>query len=772
MNDSRERFPRQFPGLRLREILRRSGVGVWFRAHQDRVGRDVLLKVAPSSDSPSGHLLRREVEILGAKRHPGFLTLFDFQDDELGCRAVYELPPGGSLEAAVANSLESGRVIEYGAQLASMLETLHAGGHLLRRADPRDFLIADQDRLRLSSLEGSLLEESRPSVERSPLWLAPPGSGERGDLFLLGLQLVHMLTRRVPVPGDLLASPAAALELVLRHGPRDSTTEALLPVIRRLLGAPRAGGFREVGEARAALEALREGARPGTGRRRTALLVGGALLAGVVLGTGAWMLGPGAVDSPSLPGEGPGVVSRTGPDSTGSSGQPAPAPDPADAPGDPGNSGSEPPPIVAPSPSPGSVPPGASGPGEIARSDEPTGDPDPRDLPEKTGETDPPGDAASGPAPIDLIDSPRPPGPVELFLTRSRARLGRAVSSGEIAELESLQREGITLLESSLEPRDPEGKGGETPGGLLEALVTNLTRLGARIHRERGTGLEFAGEVIEVSEGGRWRLKYDFSSIRQREDWVAVGEKSRLVVAGGRLTLVGEIRFRPDLEFTGAGWISFRPAPGLSGQVRRNHNLVLTSRREGRDTGSLVFGHGLDLGGEPLVTEDGPVLLPAHLVYLRVPPPSLGVAAPPVRLLARLEGGRPAKHLERSRTFRLEWGARTLSWMADRHELFSTSLEGPGARSDESEKSGRQQGSGKGRGPGMPGWSGGRFQVGLDGQGSTLEVDELELELELAPAVLETLAIERARRELLEAVPAARSRVAAGDLPGGTPPDH
>jgi len=101
MNEARSVTTGSLVGGRYRvaERLGAGGMGVVFRALDERLGREVALKIVATKGSDSAvRRLQREARAVASLQHPGIATLYDVIDSpELGVVLVMELVRGESL---------------------------------------------------------------------------------------------------------------------------------------------------------------------------------------------------------------------------------------------------------------------------------------------------------------------------------------------------------------------------------------------------------------------------------------------------------------------------------------------------------------------------------------------------------------------------------------------------------------------------------------------------------------------------------------------------
>ena len=128
------------------------GMGQVYRAHDQRLGRDVAIKVLPPEVASDADRLRRfeqEARAAAALNHSNILALYDIGSEQGVSFIVTELLEGRTLREVLAQErLAIGRVIDLAAQTASGLAAAHGRNLVHRDIKPENIFIATTDRQR------------------------------------------------------------------------------------------------------------------------------------------------------------------------------------------------------------------------------------------------------------------------------------------------------------------------------------------------------------------------------------------------------------------------------------------------------------------------------------------------------------------------------------------------------------------------------------------------------------------------------------------------
>ncbi len=199
---------------RLQQRLRRGGMSDVYLAYDERLNRDVALKLVSSNDTECIQRLHHEVEVMSKLTHDHILPTLDY--GECGSYHYLVMPymKQGTLRERIAEgSLTEEEVSNIFAQVASSLQYAHDHGIIHRDIKPSNILLDDDDKqyvyladfgLAKVMGEGSDLTQTGCLIG-TPEYMAPElahwPESVSSDIYALGVLLYHMLTRRPPFTG-------------------------------------------------------------------------------------------------------------------------------------------------------------------------------------------------------------------------------------------------------------------------------------------------------------------------------------------------------------------------------------------------------------------------------------------------------------------------------------------------------------------------------------------------------------------------------------------
>ena len=287
---------------RIDSQLGAGGMGVVYRARDERLERDVALKVLPAgalTDEAARARFRKEALALSQLNHPHICAIYDVGRADGQDYIVMELVGGRRLgELAAPGGMPVGDVIRYGSQVADALAHAHDRGLVHRDLKSSNVMVTPEGRSkvldfglakRLRDAEAAEATRSQGSLTQAgsvvgTLHYMPPEvlQGEpadaRSDLWALGVMLYEMAAGRLPFRGQTGFAVSSA---ILKEAPEPlppQVPEGLRAVIGRCLEKQPGQRYQRAGEVLAALEATRSGAAPPQRIGRRALVASAALL--------------------------------------------------------------------------------------------------------------------------------------------------------------------------------------------------------------------------------------------------------------------------------------------------------------------------------------------------------------------------------------------------------------------------------------------------------------------------------------------------------------
>lgn len=209
---------------RLDALLGVGGVAEVYRALDERLERDVAVKLFRGDVAAQLHRHEDEMRTLARLNHPSLVTVFDAGTDEATQQPylVMELVEGSTLSDQLRpGPLTPSRTAEIGMAVADALAYVHGQGLVHRDVKPANVLIATSGRVHLADFGIARLVDSAHltqvgDVLGTPAYFAPEQvSGEPvgppADVYALGLVLLECLTGRREYDGASLEAAMARL---------------------------------------------------------------------------------------------------------------------------------------------------------------------------------------------------------------------------------------------------------------------------------------------------------------------------------------------------------------------------------------------------------------------------------------------------------------------------------------------------------------------------------------------------------------------------------
>jgi serine/threonine protein kinase/tetratricopeptide (TPR) repeat protein len=214
------------------------GMGEVYRARDERLERDVALKVLPVealSDEAARKRFRKEALALSKLNHAHIATIYDFDSDSGMDFLAMEYVVGESLGQKIANkSLSEKDLAGRGSQIADALEEAHEHGIVHRDLKPGNVMVTQKGRVKVLDFglakllrpggpmtAADTLSETHHGMSGTMPYMAPEQLREetvdqRSDIFGLGTVLYEMAVGQRPFPET---SAVRLTDSILHHAP-------------------------------------------------------------------------------------------------------------------------------------------------------------------------------------------------------------------------------------------------------------------------------------------------------------------------------------------------------------------------------------------------------------------------------------------------------------------------------------------------------------------------------------------------------------------------
>lgn len=204
--------------------LGRGAMGIVYRAHDPRIGRDVAIKTIKLADQAGPDetqglrdRLFREAQSAGRLSHPGIVTIYDIAEENGIAYISMEFVEGRTLEGMM-NAGDVGdlnAVAQLIDQMASALDYAHAREIVHRDIKPANILVTNEGEMKITDFGIARIASSKMTqtgtVMGTPSYMSPEQvRGEsidgRSDQFSLTVMAYELITGAKPFTGDSLTS--------------------------------------------------------------------------------------------------------------------------------------------------------------------------------------------------------------------------------------------------------------------------------------------------------------------------------------------------------------------------------------------------------------------------------------------------------------------------------------------------------------------------------------------------------------------------------------
>src|SRR5262245_32676889 len=257
--------PQLFPGqsggaYKILALLGRGRRGVGYRARDERLRRDVAIKVLPASYANDADRLRRfeqEAHATSALNHPNILTVHDLGIHDGTPYIVAELLEGEELRAQLEQGAIPARLaLEYAQQITQGLAAAHEKGIVHRDLKPENLFVTKDGRVKILDFglaklrppQPGAVDTDGPTQKRltdpgvvmgtvgymSPEQVRGQEADTRADIFAFGVILYEMLSGERPFHG---ASVIEVMNAILKEEPPElgETNAKISPQLEKLV---------------------------------------------------------------------------------------------------------------------------------------------------------------------------------------------------------------------------------------------------------------------------------------------------------------------------------------------------------------------------------------------------------------------------------------------------------------------------------------------------------------------------------------------------------
>jgi serine/threonine protein kinase/tetratricopeptide (TPR) repeat protein len=274
------------------ERIGAGGMGEVFRARDQRLDREVAIKVLPSEVAAEPRRLARfdrEAKALAKLSHPNILAIHELGEDQGVAYVATELLDGETLEGRLGSRPVSlHRALEIGAAITDGLAAAHERGVVHRDIKPSNVFLTSSGAVKILDFGLARTERARPEGETdsadettvtqtgavvgTPGYMSPEqvrgtDVDARSDVFSLGCVLFEMTTGRCPFKR---ATSAETMTAILNEEPPEIEAEPELDrLLRRCLDKDPARRFQSATDLGYALRSMLEKTPPEAKTRPT-----------------------------------------------------------------------------------------------------------------------------------------------------------------------------------------------------------------------------------------------------------------------------------------------------------------------------------------------------------------------------------------------------------------------------------------------------------------------------------------------------------------------
>ena len=270
----------------IEQVLGEGGMGVVYRARDEKLQRDVALKfleALPTGTSASHERVLKEARAISALNHPNICTVYEVGEIDSKPYIAMEFIEGRPLTMEIpSNGMALEQVERYGMQLADALGHAHGKGIVHRDLKSANVMLTPQGRLKVLDFGISRRMDTRGAAQETtqfdkswesqhtftgtlpyvaPEVLRGEEGDARSDIWSLGVLLYEMASGRRPFRGGTAFELSAAILRERAPLITPPLPPILQSVIDRCLDKDPGQRYQSAGEVRAALEAATTSSR-------------------------------------------------------------------------------------------------------------------------------------------------------------------------------------------------------------------------------------------------------------------------------------------------------------------------------------------------------------------------------------------------------------------------------------------------------------------------------------------------------------------------------
>ena len=219
--------------------LGKGGMGEVYQAKDEKLGRDVAIKVLPeefAKDTDRVARFQREATLLASLNHPNIAAIYGLEESDETNFLVLELVEGETLADRIkAGPIPVEESLKLALQIAEALEAAHEKGVIHRDLKPANVMVTPTHKIKI--LDFGLAKQSRPAADSDqPTQTRTAGAGEtmpgtilgtagymspeqargkagdeRSDIWAFGCILFEMLSGQKTFAGDTASDKIASI---------------------------------------------------------------------------------------------------------------------------------------------------------------------------------------------------------------------------------------------------------------------------------------------------------------------------------------------------------------------------------------------------------------------------------------------------------------------------------------------------------------------------------------------------------------------------------